>query len=121
MKVFLLTLAILDDLGAIIIIALFYTAELKVDYLYLALIPLAGLVWALRILALPQLRPRPWLYPWVGIAALACLYIAGEEASWGQHYFGWGTPESWQEVAGRVAEELRAAGGTALLAAARGQ
>jgi NhaA family Na+:H+ antiporter len=45
LKVFLLTLAILDDLGAIIIIALFYTAELKVDYLSLALLPLAGLLW----------------------------------------------------------------------------
>ena len=38
-------MAILDDIGAIIIIALFYTSELKVDFLFLALIPLAGLIW----------------------------------------------------------------------------
>ena len=43
LKIFLLTLAILDDMGAIVVIALFYTADLQVDYLFLALIPLAAM------------------------------------------------------------------------------
>jgi Na+:H+ antiporter, NhaA family len=43
LKSFLLTLAILDDLGAILIIAIFYTDNLNLMYLGLALIPLAGL------------------------------------------------------------------------------
>jgi NhaA family Na+:H+ antiporter len=45
LKVFLLTLAILDDLGAIIIIALFYTSTLKIAYLGYAAIPLAIMIW----------------------------------------------------------------------------
>ncbi len=56
LKVFLLTLAILDDLGAIIIIALFYTAELKVDYLWLSLIPLAGL-WFRNYMGFHRIAP----------------------------------------------------------------
>ncbi len=45
LKLFLLTLAILDDMGAIIIIALFYTENLKADYLLWSMLPLAGLLW----------------------------------------------------------------------------
>ncbi|MES1944611.1 hypothetical protein PC39_10867 [Salinisphaera sp. PC39] len=33
---------------------------------------------------------------WFGLLALGCLYFGGEEASWGQHWFGWVTPETWQ-------------------------
>lgn len=30
--------------------------------------------------------------------AVGTFYIAGEEMSWGQHLFGWGTPEAWGEI-----------------------
>ncbi len=43
LQTFLLTLAILDDLGAFLIIALFYTDQLNLTCLAQALIPLAGL------------------------------------------------------------------------------
>lgn len=38
--------------------------------------------------------PRRWLRWWILCWTLACIYFAGEECSWGQHYFGWGTPEA---------------------------
>lgn len=44
LKVFLLTLAILDDMGAILIIALFYGSGIELHYLGLAVLPLAGLI-----------------------------------------------------------------------------
>lgn len=30
--------------------------------------------------------------------ALAAFYIAGEEHSWGQHFFNWGTPGYWADI-----------------------
>ena len=67
LKIFLLTLAILDDMGAIIIIALFYTADLKVDYLLLALLPMAAMMWlnwrgAHRIAPLLLLGAVMWVF-----------------------------------------------------------
>lgn len=34
-----------------------------------------------------------WMVGWILGWVLACIYFAGEEASWGQHYFRWGAPE----------------------------
>lgn len=37
---------------------------------------------------------------WIAIVffALAAFYIAGEEHSWGQHFFNWNTPAYWSEI-----------------------
>ncbi len=56
LKFFLLTLAILDDLGAIVIIALFYTADLNTTYLAMAALPLAGLI-ALNLRGTHRIAP----------------------------------------------------------------
>ncbi|MDP7149581.1 MAG: Na+/H+ antiporter NhaA [Paracoccaceae bacterium] len=56
LKVFLLTLAILDDIGAILIIALFYTAKLDVTYLLLGTIPLA-IMFVLNRLKIHRIAP----------------------------------------------------------------
>jgi hypothetical protein len=34
---------------------------------------------------------------WLTLALLGSLYVAGEEVSWGQHLFGWGTPDQWSQ------------------------
>ena len=37
---------------------------------------------------------------WIAVLffALAAFYIAGEEHSWGQHFFNWNTPAYWSEI-----------------------
>ncbi len=56
LKVFLVALAVMDDLGAIIIIAIFYTAELSLGYLGLAL-GVFGLLIVLNRLRVMSLTP----------------------------------------------------------------
>lgn len=60
-----------------------------------ALWMLAGLVFACL---LTYRAPNLWLKLWFGIAALACLFVGGEEISWGQTFFNWATPESWGSI-----------------------
>ncbi len=61
-------------------------------------IPLFGLFIAASLLLLPFVRARPVVFTVALIAALSCLYVAGEEMSWGQHFFHWNTPEYWAMV-----------------------
>ena len=71
LKVFLLTLAIVDDIGAIVVIALFYTDDLAPQYL-VAAAGLVGLVVLMR-------RGRV-VYPPVYIAAGVALWLAVYES-----------------------------------------
>lgn len=57
LKVFLAALAVMDDLGAIIVIALFYTAELSLPYLFGALAVFAVMVAMNRALRIMGLLP----------------------------------------------------------------
>lgn len=62
------------------------------------LIPMLGLFIAGRLACNSFVRVRPLMWTVSLIAALSCLYIAGEEASWGQHFFHWNTPEYWAVI-----------------------
>lgn len=62
------------------------------------IIMLIALAIAARLLFKPFVRRRPFLFAFTIVSALSCLYIAGEEMSWGQHFFHWNTPEYWALV-----------------------
>lgn len=76
LKTFLTALAILDDLGAIVIIALFYTAALNVTALALSALGLAALA-ALNLLGVRRLAP----YLGVGALLWGCVLASGVHAT----------------------------------------
>jgi NhaA family Na+:H+ antiporter len=76
LKIFLAALAILDDLGAIVIIAVFYTAELSVTALGLAALSLAILI-AFNRFGIARL----WPYLIVGAALWAFVLQSGVHAT----------------------------------------
>ena len=61
-------------------------------------IVLLALSLAAGLLLKPFVRRRPFVLTVTIIAALSCFYIAGEEMTWGQHFFHWNTPEYWAAV-----------------------
>jgi hypothetical protein len=62
-----------------------------------ALTVAVGFFVSIRVLCSKTLKT--WLLKvWFTLAALACLYVTGEEVSWGQHIWDWTTPEFWQGI-----------------------
>jgi len=76
LKIFLMTLAVLDDLGAIVIIALFYSSDLSLQSLTLAAIALVGL-YALNRAGVTRVAP----YVLVGIALWVFVLKSGVHAT----------------------------------------
>jgi NhaA family Na+:H+ antiporter len=76
LKVFLLSLAVADDIGAIIVIALFYSADLNVVALLVAagLLGVVALLRALRVIWIP-------IYVVVGVAVWLATYESGVHAT----------------------------------------
>lgn len=76
LKLFLMTLAIIDDLGAIIIIALFYTADLSVTSLLIAVVAVTAL-FALNRKGVLSLTP----YLFIGFVLWAAVLKSGVHAT----------------------------------------
>jgi hypothetical protein len=51
-----------------------------------------AVVWGTLAYLRRRSLPSPWLGVWVLFSTASCFLIAGEEASWGQHWFGWAVP-----------------------------
>ena len=62
------------------------------------LIPMATCVLSLALLRLDVVRGTRLLFIFLLLYGLGNFYIGGEEHSWGQHFFNWGTPEYWTEI-----------------------
>ncbi len=59
---------------------------------------LAALIMAVRGFLTIDKKKQPWLAAWLGLAAVCCVYVAGEEISWGQHFVNWATPAGWAQL-----------------------
>ncbi|WP_412060568.1 Na+/H+ antiporter NhaA [Rubrivirga sp. IMCC45206] len=76
LKIFLTAVAIVDDLGAVIVIALFYTAELNVTALVVSLALVGVLAVANRLGV-----QRPVVYGLIGVAAWVAMLKSGVHAT----------------------------------------
>jgi hypothetical protein len=58
-----------------------------------------AVVYGFRIVLMQASDPIPtWIRWWVLLITLGSIYFLGEEASWGQHLFGWRPSDDWNDL-----------------------
>lgn len=77
LKVFMLTLAVIDDVGAVIVIALFYSSGINLLYLLAALLVFVVMLWLNKARKLDKI----WVYMMLGIALWALMMMSGVHAT----------------------------------------
>ena len=100
LRVFLLALAIMDDLGAIIIIAAFYTAQISSGALGLAAVALLALAW-MNIMGVRRLAP----YLLVGAFLWVCVLKSGVHATLAGVALAFAIPMTPEEAGPNVSDE----------------
>lgn len=73
----------------------FFIGEMGIPDFTTVLVLLAAIVIGARATLGAHLLRLRLLAAWLALGTLGCLYFAGEEASWGQWYLRWDTPEAW--------------------------
>lgn len=68
-----------------------------IEYLQVFVL-IAAIVLAIKGFRASLSHPQIWFRIVCALGALGCIYIAGEEVSWGQQIFKWATPDSWMTI-----------------------
>ena len=55
---------------------------------------LPGIIFGFMAIRRRRRLPVRWLGAWLAVIIAGSIYFGGEEASWGQHWFGWQTPQA---------------------------
>lgn len=75
-----------------------FLGELAIIELFTPLLLLPAIACGIKAWSLRAWLPQRWLSWWILVVILGCVYFAGEEVSWGQHFFGWQTPDSLERL-----------------------
>lgn len=57
-----------------------------------------AIIFGAALLKAKNFPDHGWFWWWIVLLVLGSVYFAGEEISWGQHIFGWQTPQVWLGV-----------------------